>query len=116
MTLPIQDTLDSSIRDVMGLLQKSDKADVLLCAVERLPMNGKYVSQSVAYWRRCLNIPMSQGPERPLRLGLSLFSVSHPWFRTAIRAYELIFSVPSLELQLGQVMRHFKVWYSIDSL
>jgi hypothetical protein len=48
---PPSDTLDSSIRDVMGLLQKSDKADVLLCAVERLPMNGKYVSQSVAYWR-----------------------------------------------------------------
>ncbi|KAI0298287.1 hypothetical protein BC826DRAFT_1174199 [Russula brevipes] len=41
MALPIQDTLDSSIRDVMGLLQKGDKADVLLCAVERLPTNDK---------------------------------------------------------------------------
>jgi hypothetical protein len=46
MTRPIQDTLDSSIRDVMGLLQKGDKIDVLLCTMERLPMNDKYVSQS----------------------------------------------------------------------
>ncbi|KAI0298283.1 hypothetical protein BC826DRAFT_967454 [Russula brevipes] len=75
MTRPIQDTLDSTIRNAVGFLPKSDKMDVLLCTMERLPMNDK----------------------------------SHPWSRRVIRAYELIFSVPSLELQPGQVMPHFKI-------
>jgi hypothetical protein len=46
MTLPIQDTLDSTIRDAVAFLPTSDRIDVFLCAMERLPMNDKYVSQS----------------------------------------------------------------------
>jgi hypothetical protein len=48
MTRPIhgQDTLDSTIRDAVGFLPKSDKIAVLLCTMERLPMNDMYVSQT----------------------------------------------------------------------
>ncbi|KAI0298282.1 hypothetical protein BC826DRAFT_967453 [Russula brevipes] len=41
MTRPIQDTLDSTIRDAVGFLSTTDKADVLLCTMERLALNDK---------------------------------------------------------------------------
>jgi hypothetical protein len=47
MTRPIQDTLDSTIRDAVAFLPTSDKIDVLLCTMERLPMNDKYVQSDV---------------------------------------------------------------------
>jgi hypothetical protein len=63
MARPIQDTLNSTIRDAVVFLSTSGKIDVLLCTMEHLPMNDMYVSQS-RIGKMSLNTSLSQGPER----------------------------------------------------
>lgn len=56
--------LDASIRDVADSLPNNDKTNVLIYAMERLPLNAEYVSYGIGQDSSIIYLFLPKVPER----------------------------------------------------